>query len=128
VDSHHGRITVQCRLAGNVQPDTVWTWNAIGKRRGAWKLAADAPESAKGFLLNHLISDVLPNNDYANADPVTGQAAWFDLRVAIHKAEAGGVSLPQFAALDAPAASNEPVRYGADFRSARTARRGEGSP
>jgi hypothetical protein len=109
---------VQCRLAGNVQPDTVWTWNAIGKRRGAWKLSADAPESAKGFLLNHLISDVLPKNDYANADPVTGQAAWFDLRVAIHKAEAGEVSLPQFASLDANPAPDAPLRYGAHFRKA----------
>ncbi len=24
-----------------VNPDTVWTWNAIGKRAGAWNLAAD---------------------------------------------------------------------------------------
>ena len=22
-----------------VNPDTVWTWNAIGKRAGAWNLA-----------------------------------------------------------------------------------------
>ena len=87
VDSHHGRITVPVRLAGNVQPDTVWTWNAIGKRRGAWKLATNAPESTQGFLLNHLISDITPRGDYANADPVTGQAAWFDLRVRIEKAD-----------------------------------------
>ena len=37
-------------------PDTVWTWNAIGKRSGAWGLSPDAPEAKKGFLLNHLIS------------------------------------------------------------------------
>ena len=117
VDSHHGRITVQCRLAGNVQPDTVWTWNAIGKRRGAWKLAADAPEATKGFLLNHLISDKLPDGGYANADPVTGQAAWFDLRVAIHKADPADESHPQFAALGGNG-DNAPLRYGADFRKA----------
>ncbi|WP_339829290.1 molybdopterin oxidoreductase family protein, partial [uncultured Arenimonas sp.] len=115
VDSHHGRITVQCRLAGNVQPDTVWTWNAIGKRRGAWKLAADAPEATKGFLLNHLISDKLPDGGYANADPVTGQAAWFDLRVAIHRADPVEESHPQFAALG-DSSDNAPLRYGADFR------------
>ena len=115
VDSHHGRITVQCRLAGNVQPDTVWTWNAIGKRRGAWKLAADAPEATKGFLLNHLISDKLPDGGYANADPVTGQAAWFDLRVAIHRADPVEESHPQFAALG-DNSDNAPLRYGADFR------------
>jgi anaerobic selenocysteine-containing dehydrogenase len=116
VDSHLGRITVPCRLAANVQPDTVWTWNAIGKRRGAWKLAADAPESTKGFLLNHLISDQLPNSDHANADPVTGQAAWFDLRVAITRADAGEDSLPQFSAVAHAPAGNAPLRYGAGFR------------
>ncbi|MFH1601291.1 MAG: molybdopterin oxidoreductase family protein [Pseudomonadota bacterium] len=115
VDSHHGRITVQCRLAGNVQPDTVWTWNAIGKRRGAWKLAADAPEATQGFLLNHLISDKLPDGGYANADPVTGQAAWFDLRVAIRRADPVEESHPQFAALG-DNSDNAPLRYGADFR------------
>ncbi|HEY4555551.1 MAG TPA: molybdopterin oxidoreductase family protein, partial [Lysobacter sp.] len=86
VTSHHGAITVQAKFAANVQPDTVWTWNAIGKRRGAWKLGKDAPEGRQGFLLNHLISDVTPRGDYANADPVTGQAAWFDLRVRIERA------------------------------------------
>ena len=45
-----------------VNKNTVWTWNAIGKRKGAWNLSPNAPESNKGFLLNHLISDVLPKN------------------------------------------------------------------
>ncbi len=119
LDSHQGRITVQCRLAGNVQPDTVWTWNAIGKRRGAWKLDKDAPESRKGFLLNHLISDILPREGYANADPVTGQAAWFDLRVSISRAEAGEDTLPQFAPLDHATPDPRPLRYGAIFRGKR---------
>jgi len=116
VDSHQGRITVQCRLAANVQPDTVWTWNAIGKRRGTWKLGKDAPESRKGFLLNHLISDILPREGYANADPVTGQAAWFDLRVSITRAESGEESLPQFAVIDTGQPDPTPLRYGASFR------------
>ena len=119
VDSHHGRITVPVRLAGNVQPDTVWTWNAIGKRKGAWKLAPNAPESQQGFLLNHLISDITPRGDYANADPVTGQAAWFDLRVRIEKVAAQEVSQPQFAALANDPADNAPLRYGATFRNKR---------
>ncbi|MES2858815.1 MAG: molybdopterin oxidoreductase family protein [Pseudomonadota bacterium] len=121
VSSHHGTITVQARLAANVQPDTVWSWNAIGKRKGAWKLAANAPESRKGFLLNHLISDVTPKGDYANADPVTGQAAWFDLRVSIRKATAqdnAGESAPQFAPLKFDEADDRPLRYGAQFRRA----------
>ena len=46
-----------------VNPDTVWTWNAIGKRAGAWGLAPDAPEAKRGFLLNHLITELLPERD-----------------------------------------------------------------
>ena len=30
-----------------VNPDTVWTWNAIGKRSGAWNLDENAPEVLK---------------------------------------------------------------------------------
>src|SRR5690606_23580760 len=77
VTSHHGRITVQVKLMEGVNPGTVWTWNAIGKRSGTWGLAADAGESRRGFLLNHVISELLPARGdgmrYANADPVTGQ-------------------------------------------------------
>ena len=82
-----GRIRVQAKFHSATAPGTLWTWNAIGKRKGAWKLDADAPENRDGFLLNHLINELLPSErnsqDYANADPVTGQAAWFDLRVRI---------------------------------------------
>ena len=118
VTSHVGRITVQAKLAANVQPDTVWTWNAIGKRKGAWRLGKDAPEGRKGFLLNHLISDITPRGDYANADPVTGQAAWFDLRVAIRPAAdtALGESEPQLPELAYAEADERPLRYGAGFR------------
>jgi hypothetical protein len=49
----------------------------------------NARESKDSFLLNDLISDLLPANlskqDYANSDPVTGQAAWYDLRVSVRK-------------------------------------------
>ncbi len=116
VSSHHGTITVQAKFARNMQPDTVWTWNAIGKRKGAWKLAKNAPEAEKGFLLNHLISDITPRGDYANADPVTGQAAWFDLRVSIRKADTAGISAPQFLPIAFDAAEDAPLRYGAAMR------------
>ena len=53
-------IKAQVRLMDGVNPDTVWTWNAIGKRAGAWNLAPDAPEATRGFLLNHLIAELLP--------------------------------------------------------------------
>ncbi len=91
LESAHGRIRVQAKYHAGTAVGTVWSWNAIGKHKGAWKLTADAPEFTKGFLLNHVIDDLLPprggdGHRYANADPVTGQAAWFDLRVRIVRA------------------------------------------
>jgi anaerobic selenocysteine-containing dehydrogenase len=118
VTSHHGTITVQAKFAANVQPDTVWSWNAIGKRKRAWTLSPDAPEATQGFLLNHLISDLTPKGDYANADPVTGQAAWFDLRVSIRRIDAVDESTPQFAPLAYAQTDEKPLRYGAQFRKA----------
>ncbi len=88
VESAHGKIRVPARFHAGTAPGTVWTWNAIGKRSTAWKLSKDAPEYTKGFLLNHVIDDLMPPRAdgyrYTNADPVTGQAAWFDLRVNIY--------------------------------------------
>jgi sulfite dehydrogenase (quinone) subunit SoeA len=101
VTSNHGVIKAQAKLMDGQNEDTVWTWNAIGKRKGTWALNADAPEAKKGFLLNHLISDLLPEREggyrYSNSDPVTGQAAWYDLRVRVEKAvDQGDMSEPQF--------------------------------
>jgi len=126
VISHHGRVRASARLMDGVNPDTVWTWNAVGKRAGAWGLAEDAPEARKGFLLNHLISDLLPGDDtrrLSNSDPLTGQAAWYDLRVRIEKCTADEIAetAPRLAPLPPlPGARARPavLRYGADFRSA----------
>lgn len=88
VESPYGSTGAILALMEGCNTDTVWTWNAIGKKKGAWNLSKDAPESNKGFLLNHLITDLLPPRDghrFANTDPVTGQAAWFDLRVRVIK-------------------------------------------
>jgi len=121
VTSHHGRITVQVRLMEGVEPGTVWTWNAIGKRAGAWALDPRAPEAMRGFLLNHLISEHLPESAGAgrlNADPVTGQAAWYDLRVRIEKAEPVAATEPRLPPLASPpgvAAPAGPLRFGAAF-------------
>ncbi|HLY46477.1 MAG TPA: molybdopterin oxidoreductase family protein [Stellaceae bacterium] len=120
VSSHAGRIEAQVKLMDGVNPDTVWTWNAIGKRSGAWNLAAASPEFTKGFVLNHLITEMLPGDgtdERANADPITGQAAWYDLRVRVEKvlpAEAGH-SAPSFPTLHHPPAMASPaetLRYG----------------
>jgi sulfite dehydrogenase (quinone) subunit SoeA len=121
VSSHHGRVRVPTKLMDGVNRDTVWTWNAIGKHAGAWNLDAASPEFREGFLLNHLISELLPPDagyGYANADPVTGQAAWYDLRVRIDKAaplEAGS-TMPSFAPFGQPGGLPQPpriLRYGA---------------
>ena len=115
--SQHAVMRAPCRLVSNVQPDTVWTWNAIGKRKKAWGLGADAEEASRGFLLNHVISDLLPDQRYANADPVTGQGAWFDLRVRIRGVDGPEEMAP--ALHDLPHSAAPPVqilRFGAEFR------------
>ena len=128
VESHHGKIRVQASLMDGVEGSTIWTWNAIGKRSGAWNLAKDAGESKKGFLLNHVISELLPPREdgyrYSNSDPVTGQAAWYDLRVRIRKAlpDEPHESYPQFEPQKRPDGikpAPDILRYGATFRKER---------
>ena len=81
---------------------------------------ADAPEAEQGFLLNHLISDCCPRRTaadrYANADPVTGQAAWFDLRVRIDQGRDGRrdrAAVRAAAAARRTCRSRPDARYGA---------------
>ncbi|MGR3629372.1 MAG: molybdopterin oxidoreductase family protein [Sulfitobacter sp.] len=99
VTSPHGGITVPVMEMAALNPTTVWTWNAIGKRKGAWALDKDAPEATKGFLLNHLIHELLPPKGdglrWSNSDPITGQAAWFDLKVHIEKTDAPAEAQPE---------------------------------
>jgi sulfite dehydrogenase (quinone) subunit SoeA len=64
------------------------------KMATAWGLDKEASEAAAGFLLNHLISEstrAATGERLSNSDPITGQAAWYDLRVRIYKAEKSGV-------------------------------------
>jgi len=107
VTSPTGVIEVPAAHMAALNPLTVWTWNAIGKRRGAWALHPDAPEGTTGFLLNHLIHELLPERGdglrWSNSDPVTGQAAWFDLRVRVDRIAPQDASRPQFAVLPAVA-------------------------
>ena len=104
--SPHGEITIPVAHMAALNPHTVWTWNAIGKRKGAWALDTDAPEATKGVLLNHLIHELLPPKGdglrWSNSDPVTGQAAWFDLRVKIEKVPAPAEVQPDFPAQTSP--------------------------
>ena len=124
VTSHHGKIRVPVAVMEGVNDHTIWTWNAIGKRKGAWQLDADAPEAKKGFLLNHLIHELLPAKGdgmrWSNSDPVTGQAAWFDLRVRIEKAGADepAEAWPQFDTLPRMNGAGRPgavLRYGMEW-------------
>ena len=104
--SPHGAITVPVAHMASLNENTVWTWNAIGKRKGAWALDKDAPETTKGFLLNHLIPELLPPKGdglrWSNSDPVTGQAAWFDLRVRIERVDAPAEAQPAFPPITSP--------------------------
>ncbi len=127
VESRNGRVKAQARIQEGLNPRTVWTWNAIGKRAGAWHLDPNANEAKKGFLLNHLIDELLPEREggyrYASADPVTGQAAWYDLRVRIEKAapaEAGKTApvFPALPPLSGAAERPRVLRYGAAFHAA----------
>jgi anaerobic selenocysteine-containing dehydrogenase len=99
VESRNGEIRAQVKLMEGCEENTVWTWNAIGKARGTWGLSPDANESNDGFLLNHLISELLPENTpnegaqskasgsvQSNSDPITGQAAWYELTVRVRPA------------------------------------------
>ena len=115
VISQNGRILVPVEPMAAVNEKTVWTWNAVGKRKGTWGLNDNAPEAEAGFLLNHLITAWVPedtpekgqkaNNPSNNplrrgtSDPITGQGAWFDLRVRLEKAQPEditGRSQPEF--------------------------------
>ena len=106
VTSPHGEITVPVAHQASLNANTIWTWNAIGKRKGAWALDEDVPEATKGFLLNHLIHELLPPKGdglrWANSDPITGQAAWFDLKVRVEKAVAPAESQPVLPAIKSP--------------------------
>ncbi|HTT12366.1 MAG TPA: molybdopterin oxidoreductase family protein [Burkholderiaceae bacterium] len=122
VESQWGKVRCRARHSEAVEPGTVWTWNAIGKAAGAWNLAPDANESRSGFLLNHLITDELPaapggiqGARVSNSDPITGQAAWYDVRVRIYRAvDALENTVPQFEPLRAyPGMRPRPARLGA---------------
>lgn len=121
VSSHHGKIKVQIKRMDAVNAKTMWTWNAIGKRKGAWALSENAPEATKGFLLNHLIHELLPGSEdglrWSNSDPITGQAAWYDLRVNIEKAAADDAGIePHFPKQENQGSEAEPsLKYGQEW-------------
>ncbi len=126
VESRNGEVRAQVRRMAAVNERTVWTWNAIGKRRGAWNLDPDGPEGTRGFLLNDLIAELLPEREggarYANADPITGQAAWYDLRVRLRRVDGPGERAAPLAVPPGVPARPRALRFGEQFRR----RRGRG--
>ncbi len=106
ITSPHGEITVPVMEMAALNENTIWTWNAIGKRKQAWALDKGAPEATKGFLINHLIHELLPPKGdglrWANSDPITGQAAWFDLKVRVEKTTAPQESRPEYPPIQSP--------------------------
>ncbi|MDQ7079605.1 MAG: hypothetical protein Q9M41_02930, partial [Paracoccaceae bacterium] len=92
------------------------------KRSGAWALDEKASEATRGFLLNHIIHELLPPRGdgmrWNNSDPVTGQAAWFDLRVKIENIgpKADGISEPHIPPQVSPVGKGpKNVAYGEEF-------------
>ena len=70
--------------------------------------------------LNHLIHELLPAKSdgmrWSNSDPITGQAAWFDLRVNIKKAaDQTGPTAPQFPAQKKTKAAPVNIEYGKEW-------------
>ena len=125
LESSHKKIKVPCRIMKGVNKSTVWTWNAIGKRKGSWNLSPDAPESNRGFILNHLISDLLPKQKdgyrYSNSDPITGQASWYDLKVNLSKCnledQKKSIVEPHFPIIKNQSVKNHKLlKYGVQFK------------
>ncbi len=120
--SEFGKIKIPVALMKALNKETVWTWNAIGKRPGAWALGKNAPEAKKGFLLNHLIHELLPPKGdglrWSNSDPITGQAAWYDLTVKIEKIDSKqNASEPYISAQKSPVPkAPKNIKYGYDFK------------
>ena len=130
VTSHNGEIKVQIRTMEGVNNDTVWTWNAIGKRAGAWTLDPDAPEARKGFLLNHLISELLARRTSAAFQFRSGHRPGGLVRSARRDREMRAGRGDQRAAIRRAAAAAGPRaqaprinRYGAQFAAAQEATR-----
>ncbi len=98
VESRSGRVKCQVYLTETTEPNSVWTWNAIGKMKGAWGLKPEAEEGTKGFLLNHLIPHSIPLNgkEVYFGDPITGHFAWFDTKVKVYKAEPPEETEPKY--------------------------------
>ena len=92
VESPWGKVRCMCRYSEAVEPGTVWTWNAIGKASAARGTSPPTPnESQQGLPaqspdLRGAARGRPRAPRISNSDPITGQAAWYDVRVRIYPA------------------------------------------
>jgi anaerobic selenocysteine-containing dehydrogenase len=108
VESQWGKVRCMCRLfrsGGARHGLDLERHRQI--RKGAWNLTPDANESQEGLFAQPpdlgRTAGVGCGAHISNSDPITGQAAWYDVRVRIYKAEAGepAETFPQFKAVPA---------------------------
>ena len=106
VVTHNGRIKLQHPHDGRRQPGHGLDLERHRQARRRLEAGGRCARGAEGFLAqpSHRRAPARGGEQaLANADPVTGQAAWFDQRVRLEPCgpgEAGPVE-PQFASLDA---------------------------
>ena len=90
ITSRHSRVKARLQLMDGVNEKTVWAWNITSKRRGPSEQSDTDQGRKEGLSLSYLIDDLLPEQAggqrHSSGDPVTGQAAWYDLRVRIERA------------------------------------------
>ena len=103
VTSHNGAIKVQIKTDGRRQPRHGLDLERDRQARGRLEPRREAPRSAQALPAQPSDQRIAAGQGAerrSNSDPVTGQAAWFDLCVRIEKCEAGEeCSEPQFPAL-----------------------------
>ena len=101
--SGHGRIKVEIARHEAVNRTRCGPGTPSASARAPGASTRMCPRRKKRFLMNHLINELLPPKGdglrWSNSDPITGQAAWYDLRVRIEKAEPALASEPRFSAI-----------------------------
>ena len=115
---------------GGRRASTVWTWNAIASKAapGALRRMARRPRPGPA---DHLISEHLPSHArddgrrLTNSNPVTGQAAWYDVRVRLTRARRRRMQPAEFVPLTGAPRGLNTSRWsaGASFHEARSSHR-----
>ena len=94
VESPWGKVRCLCSYSEAVEPGTVWTWNAIGKAPGAWRLVAGRQRIAARIPAEPPdLGRAARRRNGARRCPIRirspGRPAWYDVRVRIRKRRSG---------------------------------------